>query len=150
MSNDASRNRLNENAPLSEQILVQIEQLVLAARQNSQPLEMSPYREQLFELFVTAEGAGFLDDEEQGELIADELCKQLGVRWGLADEALASHASQSRLSGEALVKMRLLWSLMRMWMEWTYAWQRYPEFHGHDYPRPFTDNVSENIDNDDH
>ena len=25
--------------------------------------------------------------------------------------------------------MRLLWSVMRMWMEWTYAWQRWAEFH---------------------
>jgi len=130
MPHDAPHNRLNEDLPLAEQILVQIEQLVLKANEKSQPLEMSPYREQLFEFFVTAEGAGYLDDEEEGELLADELCKQLGVRWGLADAALQSTASQSRLSGEALVKMRLLWSLMRMWMEWTYAWKRYPEFHG--------------------
>ena len=126
---ESMKNRLNENAPLSEQILEQVEQLAFTAMEKSQPLEMSPYREQLFELFVTAEGAGYLEDEEEGELTADEMCKSLGSRWGLADAALASHVNQSKIGGEALVKMRLLWSLMRMWMEWTYAWKRYPEFH---------------------
>jgi hypothetical protein len=26
-------------------------------------------------------------------------------------------------------RMRSLWSMMRMWMEWTYAWDRWEEFH---------------------
>jgi len=25
--------------------------------------------------------------------------------------------------------MRMLWSFLRMWMEWAYAWERWSEFH---------------------
>ena len=36
---------------------------------------------------------------------------------------------------EQLAKVRLLWSFMRMWMEWTYAWKRWDEFHTQSSPR---------------
>ena len=32
-------------------------------------------------------------------------------------------------AADQLAKMRLLWSVMRMWMEWDYAWERWDEFH---------------------
>ena len=33
------------------------------------------------------------------------------------------------MPADQLAKMRLLWSVMRMWMEWDYAWERWAEFH---------------------
>ena len=36
---------------------------------------------------------------------------------------------QAPLTGDQLAQMRSLWSVMRMWMEWTYAWDRWVEFH---------------------
>jgi len=48
---------------------------------------------------------------------------------GLAEAAAASHQSQSKLAPEHLSKMRLLWSFLRLWMEWQYAWSRWTEFH---------------------
>jgi hypothetical protein len=47
----------------------------------------------------------------------------------LADAAQNSHGQQEKMAPKHVGKMRLLWSLMRMWMEWTYAWERWPEFH---------------------
>lgn len=38
--------------------------------------------------------------------------------------AREAQAMQTRLPAEQLERMRLLWSVMRMWMEWSYAWQR--------------------------
>jgi len=86
-------------------------------------------RGQLFELFVTAEGAGYVDGEGDFDLSADGLCHELSERWGLKQAAEQSFTQQSNLPPTQLKKMRSLWSLMRMWMEWTYAWSRWAEFH---------------------
>ncbi len=114
---------------LHEEILAQIERIVQQADAETRPLELDPARKELFELFVTAHGAGFLDEESPHNLTADELCKQLAHRWGLAEAAQSSVAQQRKLNPQELGHMRLLWSLMRMWMEWTYAWERWEEFH---------------------
>ncbi|GAB4136502.1 MAG: hypothetical protein Tsb009_03590 [Planctomycetaceae bacterium] len=111
------------------EIVAQVEKIMLEAEEKTKPVELDPYRGQLFELFVTAEGAGYLDEENgEGDLSADALCRILAERWGLKDAAIASTQQQTKLPPEHLSKMRLLWSVMRMWMEWTYAWQRWPEF----------------------
>jgi len=115
---------------LAGEIIARVKSLLLEAEQKTKPLELDPYRTQLFELFVTAEGAGYLDDDALFDLSADGLCRELAECWGLKDAALSSTREQTRLSGEHLAKMRMLWSVMRMWMEWTYAWQRWGEFHG--------------------
>jgi hypothetical protein len=47
----------------------------------------------------------------------------------LDEAARHSVEAQEKLHPEHLARMRMLWSLMRMWMEWTYAWGRWPEFH---------------------
>ena len=47
----------------------------------------------------------------------------------LADVAQASVSRQEKLPTESLGRMRMLWSFLRMWMEWGYAWERWPEFH---------------------
>ena len=117
------------NSSLASDLINRIDALLLDAEQKTKPIEVEPYREQLFELFVTADGAGYLKEDVGVDLSADGLCKLLADRWGLAEEARLSTANQSKLNPAQLSKMRLLWSLMRMWMEWTYAWSRWVEFH---------------------
>jgi hypothetical protein len=110
-------------------IVDRVETLLAEASAGSKPIELDPYRSQLFELFVTAEGAGYLREGADPDLSSDGLCRLLAQRWGLADAARESFAHQTKLPPEDLAKMRVLWSVMRMWMEWTYAWSRWDEFH---------------------
>ncbi len=114
---------------LAEQILNTLEGLIREAERETRPLEVDPNRSRLFELFVTAHGAGFVRQDAAVDLTADGICRELAQRWGLADAARQSAEQQAAFRPEHVGKMRLLWSLMRMWMEWTYAWERWPEFH---------------------
>ena len=114
---------------LAETIVGRVEQLVRQAEASGQPLEIEPYRSQLFESFVTAEASGFVRESAEPDLTSDGLCRRLADRWGLRAATEESVRSQSRLPPDQLARMRSLWSVMRMWMEWTYAWQRWPEFH---------------------
>lgn len=127
---------------VSRRILEGIETLLNEAEAATRPLEVDPYRSRLFEFFVTADGAGLVGDErtsglnhsaesshDETDLSADGLCRSLARIWGLDMAARDSVAQQSRLAPEQLEKMRLLWSVMRMWMEWNYAWCRWQEFH---------------------
>ena len=114
---------------LAQEILDRLDALLLGAERETKPLELDPYRSSLFELFVTAEGAGYVDENAQPDLTCDGIARALALRWNLADATRMSVAQQTRLPPEHLARMRLLWSLMRMWMEWTYAWQRWTEFH---------------------
>jgi hypothetical protein len=123
-------NPLTNSWSLMMNLVDRIEHLLADAEAEQKPLEVSPYREQLFELFVTAHGAGFLDENAEQDLTADALCHELAQRWGLDEAARHSVLEQEKLHPEHLARMRMLWSLMRMWMEWTYAWERWPEFHG--------------------
>lgn len=115
---------------LAIRLIDQVDEIVREAEQATKPLEIDPYRSRLFELFVTAEGAGLVEDGADNDLSADGLCHQLSDRWGLRQAATQSLTEQSNLSAAQLQKMRSLWSVMRMWMEWTYAWSRWDEFHG--------------------
>lgn len=114
---------------MTTSVLDELEKLVQHAQKENVPLEIDPQRSQLFELFVRAEGAGLVDEEE-GPLSADEICRQLADRAGLTEAARLSTVQQAKLPAEHLSRMRVLWSMMRMWMEWTYAWKRWSEFHG--------------------
>ena len=114
---------------LAIEIINQIDQILKAAEDATKPVELDPYRGQLFELFVTAEGAGYLDEDAEHDLSADGICRVLAERWGLKDAAISSTQQQTKLDEQHVAKMRLLWSVMRMWMEWTYAWERWREFH---------------------
>ena len=119
---------------LAKSILSQIDLLVREAEVTQRPLELDPLRGRLFELFVMADAADLLKEAKPGEpsendLTADTLCRNLAEQWNLTDAARESFASKTRLPAEHLSRMRLLWSVMRLWMEWTYAWQRWPEFH---------------------
>ena len=119
----------NETANLATRILDRIEELILVAERETKPLELDPLRSELFELFVTANGAGYTNEDSDPDLSADGLCRILGSRWGLASAAKSAIESTGRMSADQLSKMRLLWSVMRMWMEWSYAWDRWHEFH---------------------
>jgi hypothetical protein len=110
-------------------IVDQIEELIRDSEQQNRPLEVDPLRGRLFELFVTAEAAGLVDEDAEADLTADGICQTLSQRWGLKDAARSSLQSAGSLSPDHLQQMRSLWSVMRMWMEWTYAWQRWHEFH---------------------
>lgn len=133
MSNDGSTQtaqavRVSDDN-LSTQLVAKVDQIVQDAEGATKPLEIDPFRGQLFELFVTAEGAGYVDGEGDFDLSADGLCHELSERWGLKQAAEQSFSQQSNLPPDQLKKMRSLWSLMRMWMEWAYAWGRWNEFH---------------------
>lgn len=126
MSSDRSA---DSGDSLADDIVRQIDELLQEALRDGQPLEVDPARSRLFELFVTADGAGYLVEGGNPDLTADTLCRNIAARWGLDSAARESHLSQARLPTENLAQMRTLWSFLRMWMEWNYAWQRWPEFH---------------------
>ena len=52
----------------------------------------------------------------------------LAVKWGLRSAAQSSVRENAPLAPEHMARMRSLWSMMRMWMEWTYSWDRWEEF----------------------
>lgn len=110
-------------------ILDRVEDIMLEASQATRPLELDPSRKQLFELFVESHRAGLVSDDIEPNVTADGLCAALSTRWGLKDTVQDALKSQAKLSGDQLTQMRSLWSVMRMWMEWTYAWDRWVEFH---------------------
>jgi hypothetical protein len=111
-------------------LINRLEDLVIEAETAGKPLELEPYRGRLFELFVTAEAADLVREGAEPDCSADGICQELAERWGLKEAAAESIRQQSKLGGEDLARMRLLWSVLRMWMEWTYAWERWPEFKG--------------------
>jgi hypothetical protein len=126
--------RTSVEPSLAKSILGQIDLLVREAEESQRPLEIDPLRGRLFELFVTAEAADLVKEPKPGDppendLTAEVLCRNLAAQWNLTDAARESVASKTRLPPEHLSRMRLLWSVMRMWMEWTYAWERWREFH---------------------
>ena len=124
---------------LATAILDGVEKLVIDAEAETKPIEVDPFRRRLFELFVSADGGGYLDEEAAVDLTADGLCRELAKRWNLADATRDSMQRQAKMSPENLGRMRLLWSVMRLWMEWAYAWERWEEFHS----QPSTDVADE-------
>lgn len=122
-------NHSRTTATLADDIIRQVDELIQQALRESKPLEVDPARSRLFELFVTADGAGYLQEESPTDLTADSFCKILAARWGLDAAAQDSVAHNSQMPKDSLGQMRLLWSFLRLWMEWTYAWQRWSEFH---------------------
>lgn len=140
--NDTPTGRKASKPSLAKHIVNGVEQLVLDAIERTKPLEVDPARSQLFQFFVAADEAGMIADDsnvgvfdgfdEEGsvtDLSADSLCRLLARRWGLDMAAREAQALQTRLPADQLERMRVLWSMMRMWMEWSYAWRRWKEFH---------------------
>lgn len=116
-------------ASLIRTIVDRIQSVVEEAEEKTRPLEMEPYRGSLFELFVMADGAGLLDEAVDPNLTSDTIAKALSDRWQLRTAALSTVDQENPMSDAGLSKMRMLWSFLRMWMEWTYAWERWEEFH---------------------
>lgn len=112
---------------LKQTILTRLQQVISDAEQATRPLEIEPWRGKLFELFVTANGAGMTRDDSPIDLTASGICQELSAQWGLKD--IATSDQGATFAPKDIAKVRLLWSLMRMWMEWTYAWDRWHEFH---------------------
>ena len=67
---------------LAEDILTRVESLLMEAEQSEKPLEVDPMRGSLFELFVTAEAAGFLVDDAEPDMTADGIARKLSEQWG--------------------------------------------------------------------
>lgn len=112
-----------------ENILDQIDAILRSCEEAKRPLEVEPARGELFELFVSVESAGGLQEESPLNLSADGLCQSLAERWGLKNSTESWLRQNTNLTAEQMAQMRSLWSLLRMWMEWTYAWERWPDFH---------------------
>ncbi|MDB5339253.1 MAG: hypothetical protein JWN70_4872 [Planctomycetaceae bacterium] len=115
---------------VADQIIEDLERIVLDADRATKPLELPPYRPQLFELFARATATGLVHEDADPDLSADGVLKTLAERLGLTSATRDAFSQQAKLPPEHLAKMRLLWSLLRMWMEWTYAWDRWAEYHG--------------------
>lgn len=124
-----STSETGQDLSLGDRLTASVEELVLDSERTQKPLEVEPYRSRLFELFVTAHGAGYVAENAPVDLTADGLCQALASKWGLRSAAQSSVRENSRMAPEHMARMRSLWSMMRMWMEWTYAWERWPEFH---------------------
>ena len=63
------------------------------------------------------------------ERSADDLFRRIGERWRLPEATRASAEGQQQLASAHRARMLVLWSAVRLWMEWQYAWDRWPEFH---------------------
>lgn len=114
---------------LAHDLIERIDDVLQAAVASGQPLELDPQRAQLFELFVMCDAAGFLEPGAEQDLTCDGIARELAVRWDLARNLGGALPEPGSVEPAKLRPLRLLWSFMRMWMEWTYAWQRWEEFH---------------------
>lgn len=110
-------------------LLDQVDAILRSCEESRRPLEVEPARGELFELFVAASQAGGTAEESPLNLAADGLCQSLAEKWGLKSATENWLRQNANLPPEQLARMRSLWSLLRMWMEWTYAWERWPDFH---------------------
>ncbi|WP_437186361.1 hypothetical protein SH668x_003510 [Planctomicrobium sp. SH668] len=116
-------------------ILEQVDAILKNCEEAKRPIEMDPARSELFDLFATVEAAGGLVEDSPIDLSADGLCQALAQKWGLKAATETSVRENSQLNTEQLSQMRILWSLLRLWMEWTYAWNRWSDFHNNDGSR---------------
>ena len=124
---------------LADEIIDGVEKVLNDAVAANKPLEVDPARGRLFEMFVAAEAGGYICDDAEvpvsgiddglADLSSDMLCRQISIRWGLDAAARESVGKQEKMTPDELARMRILWSFLRMWMEWSYAWKRWSEFH---------------------
>lgn len=61
---------------LASRILRRVDELIQEADRQTRPLEIDPYHTQLFELFVTADGAGYTRENAEEDLTPDGLCRR--------------------------------------------------------------------------
>ncbi len=137
MSNpNPSTTRVSPGRALANDLIGRVDEVLQCATASGQPIELDPQRSQLFELFVMAEATGFLVEGGEVDLSCDGVARELADRWNMARDLGGQPSPPGALAPEQLTRLRLLWSFMRMWMEWTYAWQRWKEFHNQ--PSPVT------------
>lgn len=129
MSSDPRHHVSTASRELANDIIQRVANVVSEAEAETKPLELEPYRGRLFELFVMADAAGFVAEDADIDLTADNLCRELASLWGLTSATQDATEAQEKLSPENLSKMRILWTVLRLWMEWDYAWKRWEEFH---------------------
>ncbi|KAA0135019.1 hypothetical protein [Gimesia chilikensis] len=129
MSRDSLNHVSSASHDLADDIVRRVANVVGEAEAATKPLELDPYRSQLFELFVMADAAGFVAEDAEIDLTADNLCRELAALWGLTEVTQDAMAAQSKIPPAQLGKLRALWSVLRLWMEWDYAWKRWEEFH---------------------
>jgi hypothetical protein len=126
----SAAHQASPGAALARDLVDQIEEALQNATQQGQPIEIDPHRARLFELFVMADATGFVAEGSEPDLSCDGVARELAARWNLARNLGGGLAQPSSLPPDQLGRLRLLWSFMRMWMEWSYAWKRWDEFHG--------------------
>lgn len=102
-----------------------LESILLSCQERHRPLQEEPARSEIFEIFARS----MAPSQPWPTLAADEICRDLAERWGLKGALQNSVTQQAGVPASELAKMRSLWTLLQMWMEWTYAWERWPEFH---------------------
>jgi hypothetical protein len=128
-SSQTGTTRATPGAALARDLIDRVEELLMSAARAEKPIEVDPFRGRLFELFVMADATGFLEEEAEHDLTCDGVGRELAARWELAKHMAGGLSQAASLPGPQLARLRLLWSFMRMWMEWTYAWKRWDEFH---------------------
>jgi hypothetical protein len=131
---DPAAESLSPGKSLAQDLVARIDDVLQGAAASGQPIELDPQRSQMFELFVMAEATGFLEEGAEHDLTCDGVARELAARWNLSRDIGGQLERPSSLPPEQLGRLRLLWSFMRMWMEWTYAWQRWDEFHKQSWP----------------
>ena len=132
---DPAAESLSPGKALAHDLVARIDDVLQEAAASGQPIELDPSRSRLFELFVMAEATGFLDEGAEYDLTCDGVARELAARWNLSHDLGGKLTQPSALPPQHLGRLRLLWSFMRMWMEWTYAWKRWDEFHSQSSPK---------------
>lgn len=127
---DPAPQNVSPGATLAQDLIDQIEEVLQNATKQGQPIELDPHRARLFELFVMADATGFIEEGSDPDLSCDGVARDLAARWNLARNLGGGLSQPSSLPPDQLSRLRLLWSFMRLWMEWSYAWKRWDEFHG--------------------
>ena len=127
---DAETNFSSPAAGVVREIVGQVAQTLEEAEELGRPLELDPFRDRLFQLFVTAEATGFVQEGGQFDLTCDGIARELGNRWNLGRNEQGEAVPPQALAPEQVKRLKLVWSFMRLWNEWAYAWQRWGEFHG--------------------
>ncbi len=131
---DPAAENLSPGKSLAQDLVTRIDDVLQGAAASGQPIELDPQRSRLFELFVMAEATGFLEEGAEHDLTCDGVARELAARWHLSRDMRGEFRTPSSLPPDQLGRLRLLWSFMRMWMEWTSAWQRWDEFHNQSAP----------------
>ncbi len=66
---------------VADGIIDDLEQIVLDAHAATKPLELPPYRPQLFEAFARATATGLVQEGASPDLSSDGILKTLAERW---------------------------------------------------------------------